>query len=613
MSAPPHPIDEAERLAVLHALAVLDTAPEAEFEAFARIARSLFDAPFAAVAFLDAGREWRHAEAGALALPPGRELPRAAALSALVTDGETLVVPDASKTPRLRDHPLVAGAPGIRFLALAPLLAPGGHVVGALVVCDDKPRLCPAGAADAFASVAEAARTALERRAELLRLRSQAEADPLTGLPDRARFNALLGDALKPFTTGRRGGDAYAGGLALLSLDIDRFRQFNGSFGHAGGDALLREVAARLTSTLRRDDVAARLGGDEFAVLLRGAERREDAMAAARRIQSALARSFRLNGTPLSLTAAMGFALAPRDAVEPDALSALAEAAMQEARRAGPGSVRAAVQPGAARPALRGRTQVEAMLRDALLPAGHEPFVLHYQPVVRGADGGLTGFEALVRWPQPDGSLLPPGSFIPVAETAGLITLLDRWVMRQACSHARGWSRPLAIASNLSPANFMAADTLAAVRETLSATGLPAERLKLEITETVLIGDPERARETLAELRRWGVRIALDDFGAGHASLATLRDVPLDEIKIDRALVQDLPASTSSRAFLRAILDMAAALGIETLAEGVETVEQRDILAEAGVGAMQGWLFGAAVPADQVGALIGPERVVAAQ
>ncbi len=611
MSAPPSPVDEAERLAALHALAVLDTAPEAEFDAFVRIARGLFDAPYAAVLFLDATREWRKASDGASCLPA--EAPRAQAFSALVEHGGAVVLPDAWQDPRARLHPLVAGGAGIRFLALAPLHAPGGHVVGTLLVCDERPRLCPAGTAAAFASLGVALRAALERRAELERLRSQAAADALTGLPDRARFTACLGDALKPFTEGRRGADAYAPGLAVLCLDIDRFRQLNGSFGHAGGDALLREVASRLTGTLRRDDVAARLGGDEFAVLLRGAQRHEDAMAAARRIQAALGRNVRLNGTPVSLTASVGLALAPHDATEPEALCALAEAAMFEARRAGASSIRAASRPAAQRPLPRGRTQVEAMLREALLPAGHEPFVLHYQPVVRGQDGGLTGFEALVRWPQPDGSLLPPGSFIPVAESAGLITLLDRWVLREASRHAQGWARPLCVASNLSPANFMATDTLAAVRQTLAQTGLAPQRLKLEITETVLIGDPARVRETLAELRDWGVCIALDDFGAGHASLATLRDMPLDEIKIDRGLVQDLPASPSSRAFLRAILDMAAALGIATLAEGVETIEQRDILAEAGVVAMQGWLFGAAVPAAEVHRLIGPPAMAVAQ
>jgi len=613
------PEDEAERLAALRALHILDTERDPAFDVFPEVASGLFDTPIAAISLVDMARQWFKASKGLAMTETPRD--QAFCAHAILRPGEVLHVPDAAADPRFADNPLVTGGPKIRFYAGAPILGPSGQPLGTLCAIDTVPREATPQQLEQLANLARAVGSTLHLHASLRELQGMAVTDPLTGILNRAGFVARLEAALaarltpdrqaKPSTSRSANGRR----TALLMLDIDWFKTVNDLFGHAGGDSVLREVARRIDTVTRGSDVVARLGGDEFGILLPRIELAEHALIVADRIHRALADSFTLNGKAVPLRTSIGIAVAPDHGGDAPLLLARADAALFAAKQAGRGVTRMTdATPGApatpqaqavATPPLTlGRADIERMLRGALLPPGREPFALHFQPYFDGTDETLLGFEALVRWPQPDGTLMMPGAFIPVAEATGLIVNLDHWVLRQACAEAAGWTQPLIVSTNLSAANFFAADVVEDVEAVLAITGLPGHRLKLEITETVLLSDPARVRRAIERLRALGVRIAIDDFGSGHASLAYLRDYPIDEIKIDRSFVRGIEADERDRAFLRTIVEMGAALRVTTLAEGVETRGQMQVLQNSGIGAMQGFLLGRPMPPDQARRLI---------
>jgi diguanylate cyclase (GGDEF)-like protein len=611
MPPAPKPEDEAERLAALRALDILDTPKDPAFDLFPELAGGLLSAPIAAISLVDEKRQWFKAAIG-LGLP---ETPREQAFCAhaILQPDRVLHVPDAAADPRFADNPLVTGELGIRFYAGAPILSPEGKPLGTLCVIDRVPRVATQAQLDQLARLACALGSTLHLHAALRQLDAMAVTDPLTGIANRAGFLAALQAALVPGTPRPRAGRP-GHRTALLMLDLDRFKTVNDLFGHAGGDAVLREVARRIRATIRPGDAAGRIGGDEFGVLLRGLDTAEAALAIADRLHAALADGFVLNGKAVPLRTSIGVAVAPDHGADPALLMARADAALFAAKEAGRGTTRltdaqAPVPAALPTPAL-GRGDIEAMLRAALLPPGREPFALHFQPFF-SAERSLLGFEALVRWPQPDGSLLMPGAFIPVAEATGLIVNLDHWVLQQACAVAARWPQPLVISANLSAANFFAADVVETVEAALARSGLPGARLKLEITETVLLSDPDRVRQAIERLHRLEVRVAIDDFGAGHASLAYLRDYPIDEVKIDRSFLRGIEASPRDRAFLRSIVDLATVLDVATLAEGVETEGQARLLRGCGVGAMQGFLLGRPMPLADALRLIAERRMVA--
>lgn len=602
MPPAPLPPDELERLAALRALEILDTPADERFDVFTRLAARAAGTPIAALSLLDADRQFLKSAVGLTA----RETPRDVSFCAhaVLTPDQPLVVPDARRDPRFADNPLVVGHPGIRFYAGMPVRGPSGHALGALCVIDVSPRMPPPGVIETLADLARGVTDALALHDTARRLSRLAASDALTGLADATTFERRHRSLAGPHGTQPH---------ALLCLDLDHFETVNHLFGHAAGDAALIEAAARLGTELGAGDLLARLGGDSFAVLLR-----DPAAAAptAERIQAAFARPFTIAGQSFPLRLSIGGAACPDDAQDPVRIGELADIALLAAKARGGGCICHARDCAGELPRLqprRGPTGIAAALRTALIPGGQEPFTLAWQPVAHAATGALTAFEALIRWPRPGREPLMPGEFVPVAEARGLITHLDRWVLRTACTEAAGWIVPAPIAVNVSPPNLFLADSVRFVEEVLHESGLAPARLVLEVTEGVLMHDSAAALAAISALRALGVRVALDDFGAGHASFGYLRDFPFDKIKLDRDLVVRAPNCRRSLALLRAVLRLARDLGAATVAEGVETEAQAAFLRAEGVESLQGWLIGrpGPVPAEIVTGVGAPRRAPA--
>ncbi len=621
MPSAPLPEDEEFRLARLHALNILDTGREAVFDTFTRLAGSVFATPISAVSLVDGQRQWFKSIQG---LDVG-ETPRDQAFCAhtiLRPDG-VMVVEDATLDPRFADNPLVLGDPGIRFYAGATVRDAHGTALGTLCVIDRAPRHFDAAARAQLADLAAGVSSSLQLHGALQSLNQITRTDALTGLASRL----ALDNALRHL----RDNPPRDGSVAILMLDMDGFKLINDVFGHAGGDAALREVARRLRRTLRPRDLVARLGGDEFVVLCHDAANAEAVPAIEARLQNAMADTFSLNGTMVPLRISIGSALFPDDAPDPEAALALADSALyaQKRDRRGGGA-----QAGS-RYAGFGRLKLREALRDALVPPGHEPFTLRFQPVIclaemrrgpsfwppglshgrkaarRAGDG--SGLEALVRWPMPDGHVVPPGDFIHLAEENGLISHLDRWVLRQACRLAVEWPIPWGISVNMSAANVALGGVEEMVRQALDSTGIDPARLTLELTETVLAADRNRALNVINALRRMGVGVALDDFGGGHASLTYLNHFPFSLVKVDRSLVGGLLDNSRAEAVLATVVELGHTLGVPVVAEGVETLEQLRLLARLGVDRAQGFFLGRPVPEEAVsGAVEAAEQCVAA-
>ncbi|WP_089404642.1 putative bifunctional diguanylate cyclase/phosphodiesterase [Geodermatophilus saharensis] len=409
--------------------------------------------------------------------------------------------------------------------------------------------------------------------------------DTLTGLANRVLFADRVGQAL--LRTVRGGGS-----VAVVSLDVDGFQAVNDGLGHAAGDALLREVAARLRGAVRADDTVARLGGDEFAVLVeQSGDGDDEAVATAERVRAVLSRPVVLAGGPVGVSASVGVAVG-RGAAGAESLIADADLALYSAKLEGRGrTVR--FEPGM-RAAARAARELEDELRGAL---GRGEFRLVYQPVVALADRRVTGFEALLRWDSPRLGAVGPDRFVPVAEAAGLMDEIGAWVLREACATAAAWRRdhPAAggtsMAVNVSATQLRSCDLAGSVAAALADSGLPACALVLEVTETALVDDPERAAASLAELRALGVRLALDDFGTGYSSLAHLRQFTVDVLKIDRSFVGGIADGEPLPAIVRGTIDLGRTLGLEVLAEGVEHEHQARLLAEGCCDTAQGHLF----------------------
>ncbi len=416
-----------------------------------------------------------------------------------------------------------------------------------------------------------------ERLRSEARLRTLAFTDTVTRLPNRARF----GDLLAHHAAALREQDR---GFAVLMLDLDRFKFVNDTLGHGMGDELLRKVAARLQAALGEGDVVARLGGDEFAILLldRATAAAPDAVAA--KIVEAIDRAFLLDGQLVHVGVSVGVAIAVRDGHRPEELLRNADLALYKAKAEGRATFRMFEPVLAER--MQARSRLEADMRRAL-EAGE--FEVHYQPLVDSQTGAVTAAEALVRWRHPEQGLVAPADFIPLAEETGLIMPLGAWVLRTACAHAATWAGTIRIAVNLSPVQFRDDRLPEMVAATLAATGLPADRLELEITEGVMLDDETRTLAMLTKLKAVGVGLAMDDFGTGYSSLSYLRRFPFSKIKIDRSFVRQLPEDPESAAIVRAIITMGACLGMATTVEGVETAEQYAFVAAEQCGQVQGY------------------------
>jgi diguanylate cyclase (GGDEF)-like protein len=424
------------------------------------------------------------------------------------------------------------------------------------------------------------------------RITHMAHHDALTGLPNRVLFRQRLEEAL---ARSRRGETC-----AVLCLDLDHFKAVNDTLGHPIGDALLRSATERLRSELRETDTVARLGGDEFAVIQTSLEHPVDVTALAERLVRLLSAPYEVEGHQIIVGVSIGIALMPGDGDDPDMLLKNADLALYTAKARGRASYRFFEPEMDAQ--MQARRLLEMDLRRAL---AEEEFELHYQPLMDITTGQPIGFEALVRWRHPARGLVPPSDFIPLAEDIGLIVPLGEWVLRHACAEAAGWPGSLKVAVNLSAAQFRAPGLADMVLGVLHETGLGAERLELEITETLLLQESEDTLATLHRLRDLGVSIAMDDFGTGYSSLSTLRRFPFTRVKIDRSFVVDVGRSgDTSGAIVRAVANLCAALGMAITVEGVETDTQLAWLAAEGFVNAQGYLFGRPMPVSDLRRLL---------
>ncbi len=379
--------------------------------------------------------------------------------------------------------------------------------------------------------------------------------------------------------------------IAVLMIDLDRFKAVNDSLGHPVGDALLQLVAKRLGATLRGADVIARFGGDEFAIAMIAPP---DPEAVGKRVVEVLSRPYLVERTTATIGASVGIALSSLHGTEANALIRAADVALYAAKESGRGAVRL-FDPELDRIA-RKRHGLAEDLRKAI-PL--QQFEVHYQPQMNLITRELTGFEALVRWRHPEHGMVPPDTFIPLAEETGFIWPLGEWVLRQACREASRWPEHLTVAVNVSPRQLLDRHRLNRVIEsTLERTGLAAHRLEIEITESALVCEAE-ALAVLRPLREMGVRVSMDDFGTGYSSLSQLRKFSFDKLKIDRSFVRDLGASSEAAAVIRAIAALGNSLGMTTIAEGVETLEQAAQVREDGCTEMQGYLLSKPVPASR--------------
>ncbi|PJG53889.1 bifunctional diguanylate cyclase/phosphodiesterase [Bradyrhizobium forestalis] len=432
-----------------------------------------------------------------------------------------------------------------------------------------------------------------EQRRSEAKITHMAQHDALTDLPNRVLLRERMEHAI---AVTRNGGLD----LAVLVLDLDRFKEVNDTLGHPAGDALLRAVAARLRECVTETALIARLGGDEFAVIDYVTNPAVEAAALADNIRKALCEPFDLGDHRVAVGTSIGIAIAPRDGNDSDVILKSADLALYSAKSGGRGAFRF-FEPQLDE-LMHARRNLEREMRDAL--AGRQ-FELHYQPFVSAATGETCGFEALLRWHHPQRGLVSPGEFIPLAEETGLIVPLGEWVLRTACAEAATWPASVRIAVNLSPAQFRSKELVPVIVGALASSGVAPHRLELEVTETVIMHDSEAVFAVLAQLRELGVRIALDDFGTGYSSLSFLQRFPFDKVKIDRSFVDELSSTRAeARHLARAVVRFAVSLGKTTTAEGVETEEQLDILREEGCVETQGYYFSRPMPASDIARML---------
>jgi len=430
-----------------------------------------------------------------------------------------------------------------------------------------------------------------ERTKAQERIQYLATHDALTGLPNRTMFSELLNLTME---TGRRYGRTFA----LLFLDLDRFKNINDTFGHEAGDELLIEMSKRLQSALRSSDVVARLGGDEFVVLVQEVESEKQISAIARKVLASLIKPAMLMGHECRITASIGISMFPKDADNEQSLMKNADIAMYHAKEEGRNNFQFYSEHFNVH--TLERLALETSLRRAL---EQDEFSLHYQAKQGLKHGEVTGAEALLRWNHPEFGMVSPAQFIPLAEETGLIVPIGRWVLHTVCTQSMAWQKqglpPICMAINLSPRQFADDNLVKDIAFALQETGLQPELLELELTEGAVIQNAERAIKVLTEIKKMGIRLAIDDFGVGYSSLAQLKRFPIDTLKIDRSFIRDIPNVAEDSAITEAIIAMGRTLSLTVIAEGVETAEQKQFLSEHECDEMQGYFFSKPIEAGK--------------
>ncbi len=431
-----------------------------------------------------------------------------------------------------------------------------------------------------------------ERRLAEAKINQMARFDTLTGLPNRAILQGRLEKALSHSTRGHA--------FALHFIDLDQFKQVNDTLGHSRGDLLLEAVALRLRNTVRSTDLVARFGGDEFIVLQSPIAGEKEVMSLAERILHSVGATYDIDDNEVAISASIGIAIAPNDGKNADEILRNADMALYRAKAESRDTWRF-FKPQMEADA-RARRSLELDLRNAL---ANEAFEIYYQPIVDLKTNRILTCEALLRWPHRERGMISPAEFIPVAEEMGIITEIDQWVLRNACIECRQWANNINVAVNLSSLNFSRNNVPQLIREALAASGLPADRLEIEITETILLQDTAKSRAALHELQRLGVSVSLDDFGTKYSSLSYLHSFPLHKVKIDQSFVQNLTSDPRMVTLLRGIVRLSAELGLRVAVEGIETPEQLAlVVAEDQIDEVQGYLFGIPLPASALRALL---------
>jgi len=426
----------------------------------------------------------------------------------------------------------------------------------------------------------------------LTSVRRMATHDHLTGLPNRVLFNEELQHALAKVERHRRP-------AGLFVLDLDRFKVINDTLGHQFGDRVLQEVAKRFLSCVRDSDILARVGGDEFVVLLEEFGEEANLTEIARKLLTAATGLDLIDGREIGLSVSIGVCSAPADGRDAKTLFANADIAMYRAKELGRNNY--CFYSAEMHTYTLEKLALEAALRHAL---ERGEFRIHYQPKIDMESGAITGVEALIRWEHPEHGLIGPDKFIPLAEATGLIVPIGLWTLREACERGKAWQnlglQRFPIAVNLSATQFRQDDLVPQLAEILKSTGFDPKYLELEITETVVMQDPDKVVTKLEELRRMGVRLAIDDFGIGYSSLGYLKRFPINSLKVDKSFVRDLAHSSDDVAITRAVIAMAHSLGMNVIAEGVELKEQFDVLRKEGCDEFQGWLCRPALAEDDL-------------
>jgi diguanylate cyclase (GGDEF)-like protein/PAS domain S-box-containing protein len=442
-----------------------------------------------------------------------------------------------------------------------------------------------------------------ERREAEERLTYLAYHDSLTGMPNRAMFDELLELSLARARRADRG-------VAVLALDVDNFKLVNDSLGHEVGDRLINQIAARLQEATRDTDLVARPGGDEFLMLLADLDQVSpvvdengaaiSAQAVAHRVLESFEAPFEVDGTELYVTASVGISVFPLDAADATSLLRNADSAVYLAKANGPGGY---VLNHLENDGALSKLSLSTRLRKAV---EHKDWALHYQPLINLFTGEMFGVEALIRWPDPSGGLVPPGDFIPLAEEMGLIEAIGAWVVEEICRQDARWrdeGLELEIGFNLSPRQLWQPDPVRRIADQIEESGIDPQRITVEITESTAMNDPDRTLEVLHGFKDHGLKLAIDDFGTGYSSLSRLRYMPVDVLKIDRTFVRDVNADKQSASMVSAIIALASNLQMEPLAEGIETEEEWRFLSARGCSAGQGFLFSRPVPAEEISAM----------
>ena len=493
--------------------------------------------------------------------------------------------------PRWGEYQRLAADHGLQLQWVVPICSSSDKVLGAVAAYYRLGFTPDRGDLKLLEIATDLGKIVLERKQAEARLDYLAHFDALTGLPNRALFHDRLTHAIDRAERSKEL-------IGVMLLDLDRFKTINDTLGHAVGDQLLKGVAKRLQSCMRDQDTVARLGGDEFTIVLEGLATPEDAGLVAKKIIEALVPPFQLGESEVYVTPSIGVSIFPLDSDDIDDLLKHSDTAMYSAKEAGRNAFQFFTQ--ALNTKTQGRLAMESELRHAL---DRGEFTLYYQPKVNLLSGEAVGVEALIRWEHPERGLVPPNDFIPLLEETGLINAVGQWLLRTTTSQARRWMDdglpPMQIAVNISARQFLHNDLIADVIGALEESGLESDYLELEVTESMLMHNPEHTAQVLKKIQALGVvRINLDDFGTGYSSLSYLKRFPIDTVKIDASFVRDIPDDKEDCAIVLAVIAMAHSLGLKVIAEGVENDRQLAFLREKGCDEIQGYLFSPPLPAE---------------